>query len=115
MDANQKKVKDVDFEIAKSRAKPTQIPFNCVKKSYEAMLRHCMLQDIGSTRAFWGCRKNGAPVKAHVTHRNVWNRDGSLNAMGMPVATLFCSSCHTKPQIRSGDPIWADELMTLSM
>ena len=114
MDANQKKLKNVDFEAAEARAKPTQIPFNCVKKSYEGMLQHCRLQDVGN-HPFWACSKNGARVHCHVTYRNVWNRDGSLNAAMMPVATLYCSGCHLKPQIKSGDPIWADEIQTLSM
>ena len=111
---SKKKLLDANFDAVKSHAKPSQIPFNCVLKSYERMLRHCMIQGVGNVPV-WACSKNGARVNAYVRHRNIWNRDGSLSAAMMPVAFLYCSGCDKKPQIKSGDPLWVEEVTTLSM
>ena len=109
-----KKLKDDHWDAVISRAIPSQVPFHCVKATYMRMLRHCMTQDV-ALRDLWACSKNGARVVARVTHRTVWNRDNTLNAAHIPVAYLYCSGCDPVPQIKGEDPIYADEIQTLSM
>ena|SRR3990167_7178855 len=113
MDSNQKKTAE-KVENMLLRHVPSQVPFNCTKKSYERMLLHGKLFDRGP-RSLWACAKTGQRIHAKVNWRTIWNRDGSLNATHVPVAILFCSGCDQKPQVTSEDPIWADEVQTLAL
>jgi hypothetical protein len=113
MDSKQLKAGE-QLERLVLREKPSQVPFHCVKASYQRMLMHARIFDPGP-RALWACEKTASRINAKVTYRTIWNRDRTLNASHVPVAYLYCPACDEVPQVKGEDPIWADEVQTLSM
>ena len=112
MDSNQKKQAE-HVERMILRDIPSQVPFHCDRASYNRMLHHGKLFDPGN-RSLWACEKTGARIHAKVTYRNIWNRDNTLDRAHVPVAVIYCSRCDKPPQVKADDPIWADEVQTLS-
>ena len=111
MNARERKAQKLDFERMIYRDKPSQIPTNVVRSSYMTMLDHCTTD----ARGLWCCLLTNARVEAKMTYRNVWNRDNTLNAVDIPICILYCSGCHKPPQVRRGDPLYADEVMTVAL
>ena len=107
---NEKQKQQEHFEKLIHKELPSQLPTHCVKKSYWRMLVHCITQD-----GVFACKKNGARVHARMTMRNVFDRTGQMTAFNIPVAVLYCSGCDLVPNTHGGDPIFEDELTTLSM
>ena|SRR3990167_2109002 len=112
-DENKKAARDL-LEKQYERAVPSQIPIHTVRSSYARMLTHAKLFNPGP-KAFWACAKTGAHIKAKMSYRTVWNRDNTLNAAHIPVATLYCSACEKPPQVKAEDAIYADEIQTLAL
>lgn len=93
------------------REVPSQLPMNVTKSSYARMLKHCKTEF-----GVWACRKNGARVNARGVWMNVFDRKtGQLLNARIPVVHLFCSGCDKAPKVNSGDPIYADQLQTVSV
>ncbi len=101
--------KQYEFEIA------SQIPVNATRASYARMLDHCIQQNDGKIQNRWACVKTGAPVKARMVQRAVYQREGMVFEGVVPVAELFCGSCDKPPVTRGMDPVFADAIMTFSM
>lgn len=96
------------------RETPSQHPMNVTRVSYNKALMHCKTFGIG-LESVWACRRTGEKQILTVTFRNVWNRDNTLNALDIPVGIIHCPACDQKPQIKRGDPIFDDEISTMSL
>ena len=93
---------------------PSQHPVNVTRSSYNHAIQHCKTFGNGLD-SVWACRRTGEKQILTVTFRNVWNRDGTLNAADIPVGIIHCPACDQKPQVKRGDPIFDDEVSTLSL
>ena len=91
-----------------SGALPSQIPINITQESMNIMMRHGKVEF-----GVWGCCLSGAPIKARMVRRNVFDRaTGELLNRDIPVAELYCSRCHKAPTTRKGAAIYSDLLKT---
>ena len=96
------------------REVPSQHPMNVTRSSYNKALSHCKTFGNG-LESVWACRRTGEKQVLTVTFRTVWNRDNTLNAAEIPVGIIHCPACDKKTEVKRGDPIYADEVSTLSM
>lgn len=103
----------LDAQIA--RAIPSQIPVVATKASYQRMLMHCRMQDAGTSLNLWACSKSGAAVKGRMVKRSVYERGTNQFLEVVPVIEIFCAGCDKPPTTRGLDPVWAEDLQTLSM
>ena len=105
--ATQKEEK-AKLEAMLAGAISSQIPINITKESYSKMLSHGRIE-----QGVWACHLGGAPIKARMVRRNVFDRTtGELLNTGIPVAELYCSRCHTVPATKKGTAIYSDLLKT---
>ncbi len=93
----------------------SQIPVIATRASYMRMLNHCMLQNDGKIQARWACIATGAPVKGRMVQRTVYAREGNVFLEVAPVIELYCLSCDKPPVTRGMDPVFQEDLQTLSM
>ena len=110
-----KKAAERNIEELIYRERPSQLPVNVTRASYMRMLGHAQTFGHG-VQSVWRCKKNGAKILGKMTFRNVFDREtGLCTGMNIPVAILFCSACDTPPPNLAGQPIYAEEIQTLSM
>lgn len=105
-----------DKQIAHAIA--SQVPVHTVRSTYTRILGHAIEEWVtgaaGPTK-LWACAKNGARIHARMVYRNIFDRATQQLIDRAPVVELFCSGCDKPPQTRKNDPIYSDELTTLSM
>ena len=97
------------------RSISSQLPVTVTRESYQRALFHGKIEgQRGAT--LWACSKTGARFHAQMTLRAIFNRKTQrLEHYRAPVVVLYCSSCDAKPQVKSGDPIYSDTLMSCAM
>lgn len=96
------------------REVPSQTLVNVTKDSYARAIQHCKTFGNG-LESLWACRRTGEKQILKMTKRTIWNRDNTLNAAEIPVGVIWCPACSTAPQVKHGDPLFDDEISTLSV
>ncbi len=113
MDRNKALRQKLDKQYSKEIS--SQIPVIATRASYMRMLSHCMMQTDGKIENRWACITTGAPVKGRMVQRTVYAREGNVFIEVAPVIELYCLSCDKPPITRGMDPVFQDQLQTLSM
>ena len=105
-----------DLEKKLWREAPSQLPTYVTADSYRRILTHGSTENAGKGGlSLFACKKNGAPIKARMVIRAVFDRKTQSFERFSPVAELFCGSCDKPPVTPKNAPIFSDLIMTVSM
>ncbi len=106
MDSQQQHKRQLEKMI--SGEAQSAIPVIITKKSYMTMLGHC---DINA--GLWKCRQTGGTVKAKMLFMNVYDSTTMQWEARVPIAHLYCGTCHKVPKVRAGDSIFNVDIQSV--